>query len=168
MEGQPKRAGFLYSPHHSAFARSRAGEGRGAACGLPALIFGGKVDGGAGDRGKSRLGLAFQRMQLMRRQDKSTEAVKILLSAPTDPAKIVSPDDRWDERRANAYEALNADNYKLAYELVRDAGPLTVNPLKEQRFMAGWIAMRYLKAYDTALAHFKAMREVADGLWLQG
>ncbi len=98
----------------------------------------------------------------MRRQDKSTEAVKILLSAPTDPAKIVSPDDWWDERRANAYEALNADNYKLAYELVRDAGPLTVNPLKEQRFMAGWIAMRYLKAYDTALAHFKAMREVAD------
>ena len=112
---------------------------------------------------KADWGLAFQRMQLMRRQDKSTEAVKILLSAPTDPAKIVSPDDWWDERRANAYEALNADNYKLAYELVRDAGPLTVNPLKEQRFMAGWIAMRYLKAYDTALAHFKAMREVADG-----
>lgn len=108
-------------------------------------------------------GLAFQRAQLMRRQNKTTEAVKILLSAPTNPAQIVSPDDWWDERRANAYEALDHDNYKLAYELVRDAGPLTVNPLKEQRFMAGWIAMRYLKAYETALKHFRAMREVADG-----
>lgn len=108
-------------------------------------------------------GLAFQRAQLMRRQNKSTEAIKILLSAPTDPKQIVSPDDWWDERRASAYEALEGNNPKLAYELVREAGPLTVNPLKEQRFMAGWIAMRYLKAHETALDHFKAMREVADG-----
>ncbi len=112
---------------------------------------------------KADWGLAFQRAQLMRRQNKTSEAIKILLSAPTDPAHIVSPDDWWDERRAIAYEALNDNNYKLAYELVRDAGPLSVNPLKEQRFMAGWIAMRYLKSYDTALKHFKAMREVADG-----
>lgn len=113
--------------------------------------------------GSADWGLAFQRAQLMRRQDKNAEAVKILLSAPTDPAQIVNPDEWWDERRANAYDALEKDNYKLAYELVRDAGPLSVNPLKEQRFMAGWIAMRYLKNHDTALAHFKAMREVADG-----
>lgn len=112
---------------------------------------------------KADWGLAFQRAQLMRRQNRSSEAIKIVLSAPTDPAKIVSPDGWWEERRALAYQALDADNYKLAYELVRDAGPLTVNPLKEQRFMAGWIAMRYLNADDTALKHFKAMREVADG-----
>lgn len=113
--------------------------------------------------GKADWGLAFQRAQLLRRQNKTSAAVKILLSAPTDPKEIVSPDDWWDERRANAYEALENDNYKLAYELVRDAGPLTVNPLKEQRFMAGWIAMRYLKDYEKALNHFKAMCEVADG-----
>ncbi|MCB1505094.1 MAG: transglycosylase SLT domain-containing protein [Hyphomicrobiaceae bacterium] len=108
-------------------------------------------------------GLAFQRVQLLRRNDRSTEAVKILLSAPTDPTLIVSPDDWWDERRANAYDALESDNFKLAYELVREAGPLSVNPLKEQRFMAGWIAMRYLKDAGRALQHFKDMREVADG-----
>lgn len=122
-----------------------------------------KMMAGLAAEEKADWGLAFQRAQLMRRQNKTTEAIKILLSAPTDRAKIVSPDDWWDERRANAYEALDDNNYKLAYELVREAGPLTVNPLKEQRFMAGWIAMRYMKAYDTALTHFKAMREVADG-----
>ena len=113
--------------------------------------------------GNADWGLAFQKIQLLRRQNKSSEAVKILLSAPTDAKLIVSPDDWWDERRANAYEALERDNPKLAYELVRDAGPLTVNPLKEQRFMAGWIAMRYLQDHDKALSHFEAMRDVADG-----
>ncbi|MGE0856985.1 MAG: hypothetical protein AB7L18_12925 [Hyphomicrobiaceae bacterium] len=108
-------------------------------------------------------GFAYQRLQLLRRKDRSGEAIKILLAAPTDPAKIVSPDDWWEERRANAYEALENDNFKLAYELVRDAGPLTVNPLKEQRFMAGWIAMRYMKNATLAEKHFRAMREAADG-----
>ncbi len=54
-------------------------------------------------------------------------------------------------------------DWGIAYRLVRDAGPLSVNPLKEQRFMAGWISMSYLKDLKTALGHFKAMRDVADG-----
>jgi len=108
-------------------------------------------------------GLAYQRLQLLRRQDKASEAVKLLRNAPTDPALIVSPDDWWDERRAHAYEALERDDYRLAYDLVKDAGPLTVNPLKEQRFMAGWIAFRYLKDYPRAERHFREMRKAADG-----
>lgn len=112
---------------------------------------------------KADWGLAFQRAQLLRRQGKPAEAAKILLASPTDPNLIVSPDDWWDERRANIYDALDKGNAKLAYELAKDAGPLTVNPLKEQRFMAGWIAMRYLKDPARAATHFTAMREVADG-----
>lgn len=37
-------------------------------------------------------GLAFQRVDLLRRQSKDEEAWKILLSAPTDPTEIVSPE----------------------------------------------------------------------------
>ncbi len=73
-----------------------------------------------------------------------------MLGAPTEEAKIVVPDEWWTERRANAYEALKAGKPKLAYELVREAGPLSANPLKDQSFMAGWLALRYLK--DPALA----------------
>lgn len=112
---------------------------------------------------KADWGLAFQRAQMLRRQDKTTAAVKILLSAPTHGHDIVSLDDWWEERRLNAYQALRDDNYKLAYTLVRDAGQLSANPLKEQRFMAGWIAMRYLNDPQSALGHFQAMREAADG-----
>jgi soluble lytic murein transglycosylase len=108
-------------------------------------------------------GLVFQRIQLLRRKGSNDAAVKLLLDAPTDAAKIVSPDDWWEERRALAYEALEKGNAKLAYRLIEDAGALTVNPLKEQRFMAGWVAMRYLKDIAAAEKHFRAMRAAADG-----
>jgi soluble lytic murein transglycosylase len=108
-------------------------------------------------------GLVFQRIQALRRAGKTQEATKLLLGAPTEEALIVSPDAWWTERRANAYDALKAGKPKLAYELVREAGPLTVNPLKDQCFMAGWLALRYLKDPKTAEVHFKAMRKAADG-----
>ena len=57
-----------------------------------------------------------------------------------------------------AYGALKLGKPKLAYDLVSDAGPLTVNPLKEQTFMAGWLALRYLKDAKLAETHFEAMQ----------
>jgi soluble lytic murein transglycosylase len=108
-------------------------------------------------------GLAYHRVQALRRAGKSEEASKILLGAPTEEALTVSPDAWWVERRANAYDALEHNKPKLAYDLVSEAGPLSVNPLKEQTFMAGWLALRYLKKPDLALKHFQALRRAADG-----
>jgi soluble lytic murein transglycosylase len=108
-------------------------------------------------------GLVFHRIQALRRSGKPEEAAKILLGAPTEEALVVAPDEWWIERRANAYEALKRGNAKLAYALVREAGPLSVNPLKDQAFMAGWLALRYLKDPKAALRHFQAMNKAADG-----
>ncbi|MEQ1669896.1 MAG: transglycosylase SLT domain-containing protein, partial [Hyphomicrobium sp.] len=108
-------------------------------------------------------GLAFHRAQLLRKSGKVDEAAKIILAAPKDPEKIAVLDEWWAERRELAYGALKAGNAKLAYELAKDAGPLTVNPLKEQTFMAGWIAFRYLKNPDNAEKHFKDLAKAADG-----
>ncbi|MEQ1710946.1 MAG: lytic transglycosylase domain-containing protein [Hyphomicrobium sp.] len=108
-------------------------------------------------------GLTLSRIQALRRSKQHAAAAKAMLSAPTDQASIVSPDDWWNERQANAYEALEAGNPKLAYELVSDAGALTVNPLKEQSFMAGWLAFRRLDDTANAARHFAAMRKAADG-----
>ncbi len=108
-------------------------------------------------------GVAFHRIQLLRRANKTDEAAKLLLGAPTDPGKSVNPDGWWVERRAVAYDALQAGKPQLAYELVREAGPLSVNPAKEQAFMAGWLALRELKDARAAEAHFKAVRQAADG-----
>ena len=108
-------------------------------------------------------GLAYQRAQLLRRAGKNEDAWKILLAAPTDPALIVSPDEWWNERRAAAYEALEDGKPKVAYDLVREAGPLTVNPLKEQTGFAGWIALRRLNDPQAAEKLFRTMRQASDG-----
>ena len=46
---------------------------------------------------------------------------------PVDPDLITSPDDWWSERRGAAHEAIRQGKPELAYEMVRDAGPLTVS-----------------------------------------
>ena len=108
-------------------------------------------------------GLAYQKVQHYRRAKQDEDAWKILRSAPTDPELIVSPDDWWAERRGAAYDALRAGKADVAYDLVRDAGPLSANPLKDQAFMAGWIALRFLDKADVAIKHFEASRAAADG-----
>ena len=108
-------------------------------------------------------GLAYQKVQHYRRLLQHEEAWKILKAAPTDPALIVSPDDWWAERRNAAYDALKAGKAEVAYDLVRDAGPLSVNALKDQAFLAGWIAFRHLGKPAVAVKHFEASRTAADG-----
>jgi soluble lytic murein transglycosylase len=108
-------------------------------------------------------GLAFQRADLFLSQGKNEQAWKILLSAPTDPKEIVNPDGWWELRREAAYEALHAGKPKVAFELVRDAGPLSVNPRNEQTFFAGWLALRHLNQPKTALPFFEANKDGSDG-----
>jgi peptidoglycan lytic transglycosylase len=107
-------------------------------------------------------GLAVQRAQALRRQKKETEAWKILLAEP-EPSLLVKPDGWWEERRANAYAALRAGNPKMAYELVRNPGALSVNATKDAAFLAGWLALRHLGDPKLALGHFEALAEAADG-----
>ena len=108
-------------------------------------------------------GLAYQRVQHLRALGNMDEVWKILTALPSDPDKLVSPDDWWMERRAAAYAALRADKPDIAYAVVRDPGPLSVNPLKDATFMAGWLALRHLDNAKAALPHFEASRAAADG-----
>jgi soluble lytic murein transglycosylase len=108
-------------------------------------------------------GLAYHRIQLLRKADKPEEAAQLILSYPPDAEKIAEIDEWWAERRQVAYALLKQKKHKLAYELTKDAGPLSVNPLKEQTFMAGWLAFRHLKDNDAAERHFKDLAKAADG-----
>ncbi len=108
-------------------------------------------------------GAYFHKVQLLRRDGKEKDAWLRLLKAPADPALLVDPDGWWVERRTNAYNALYAGEPKVAYRLAAEHGPLTVNPLKDAEFMAGWIALRFLKDASTAERHFLALRKAADG-----
>jgi soluble lytic murein transglycosylase len=108
-------------------------------------------------------GFMFHKIQSLRRADRIDEAAKLMLTVPTTAGALNNNDEWWIERRTMAYAALRKGKPKLAYEMVREAGPLTVNPRKDQAAMAGWLALRYLKDPKQAKAHFEVMREAADG-----
>jgi peptidoglycan lytic transglycosylase len=107
-------------------------------------------------------GLAVQKAQALRRQNKEEEAWKILLTEPEAPG-TTKPDGWWEERRANAYAALRLGKPKMAYELIREPGPLSINAAKDAAFLAGWLSLRYLDDPKQALAHFQALASLADG-----
>lgn len=108
-------------------------------------------------------GFVFHRIQALRRADRIDEAAKIMLTVPAEPGALNNNDEWWIERRTLAYAALRKRNPKLAYAIVRDAGELSVNPLKDQSFMAGWLALRYLGDPQKAQSHFQTMQKAADG-----
>jgi soluble lytic murein transglycosylase len=108
-------------------------------------------------------GVVFHKVQQYRRADKVEEAAKLLKTASLDPTVVANLDEWWLERRGLAYLALKANKPKLAYEIVRDAGPVSVNELNDQTFMAGWIALRYLKDVKQAEKHFADLVRTADG-----
>jgi soluble lytic murein transglycosylase len=74
-----------------------------------------------------------------------------------------SSDATWRKVRAKAYAAMKARDFKLAYALVKKPKGLSVNPRKDQAFLAGWLALRYLGNVKAAKAHFTVMRDNADG-----
>ena len=112
---------------------------------------------------KGDWGFAFQYIQDLRRRKKHAAAWKQLRTVPTDPTKISNPDAWWEERHANALNALKAGRKKLAYDLVAEIRPDKVNPAKDQAFFAGWLALRKLEKPKLALAHLKRMRKLVDG-----
>jgi len=115
------------------------------------------------DDAKPDWGLTYHRIQHLRRNGRGAEAAKQMLAASTDPALVANLDDWWEERRVHAYDALKAGNAQLAYDLVKAPGPLSVNPLKDQSFLAGWLMLRHLGNAKAAEPHFKALRAAADG-----
>jgi len=112
---------------------------------------------------KNDWGLAFQRVQHFRLRKKHAAAWKLLQAVPVEPAKITSPDAWWQERHANALNALKARKFKLAYKLIEKIRPTSVNAAKEQAFFAGWLALRKQKKPKLALEHFKQMLSLVDG-----
>jgi soluble lytic murein transglycosylase len=108
-------------------------------------------------------GLVYHKVQSLRRANREDEASKLLLTVPTDPALIVSPDDWWTERRQNAYAAMKAGKQRVAYDIVKSSFGLSGNALKDQSFFAGWLALRQFNDMKAADEHFTTLRKASDG-----
>jgi soluble lytic murein transglycosylase len=100
-------------------------------------------------------GYLFSKIELLRRDEKFTEAAQLMLSAPRDPARLYNVDEWWIERRLLARKMIDSGDPRTGYLIARDAALPTKDIYKtEQEFTAGWIALRFLNDPNLAAQHF--------------
>ncbi len=103
----------------------------------------------------------FAMIQKLRRADKISAAVSVMLSSPRDPAVLVNGDEWWVERRLLARKLLDQGDAKTAYKLCAEHSAATREMQIEAEFHAGWIALRFLNDPALAATHFEAVGKLA-------
>jgi soluble lytic murein transglycosylase len=141
-----------------------AGGAEGAYANLPAAL-------------RNELPLRYALARLYRKQEKFGKARNILLNAPGTAAELIDPSAWFDERRIIARRSIgpyNRDTWKAAYQIAARHGIVSGDDLPDAEFLAGWIALRYLKDTDRATKHFTRLEEISStrtdlaraGYWL--
>ncbi len=103
----------------------------------------------------------FAMIQKLRRADKISAAVSVMLSSPRDPVVLVNGDEWWVERRLLARKLLDQGDAKTAYKLCAEHSAMTREMQIEAEFHAGWIALRFLNDPARAAAHFETLDKLA-------
>lgn len=109
-------------------------------------------------------GMKYVLARFHRRAENYSKARAILASVPGDPAVMGDAEAWWVERRIVARHSIGVHNRKSAkagYQIAKSHGFSQGEGAIEGEFLAGWIALRYLKDPETALRHFSRLDEVA-------
>ena len=97
-------------------------------------------------------GLIYDRVRWRRQRGRESEARELIPQFPLDGPR---PDLWWRERRILARDALANGDLSVAYNLAKHHGATDALSVSEAEWLAGWIALRYLKDGETALPHFE-------------
>ncbi len=109
------------------------------------------------------LGYAFQRIQQLRLRKQHSAAWRLLAKVPVASEQLINVDAWWEERHANALNAIKSQKYELAASFVDDIRPQDIGAAKDQAFFAGWLALRQRNKPKVALSHFTRLLEVVSG-----
>jgi soluble lytic murein transglycosylase len=113
---------------------------------------------------KNELALRLVLARYYRRQGKFDQARSILMSANDHPNIALDPQAWWEERRIVARRSVGPNHgahWNAAYQMSRDHGLPAGESAIEAEFIAGWVALRYLKKPDTAMVHFAKLDDFA-------
>jgi len=88
----------------------------------------------------------------------------LIVRAPTRQMAEISPTRWWDELSLDTREAIKAGNYAGAYAIAAHTGLTPDDGLNysEAEFLAGWMALRFLKDPQAALVHFKNIAQAVS------
>jgi soluble lytic murein transglycosylase len=113
---------------------------------------------------RNDLSLKFALARFYRRQEKFDKARAVLSSVQNNPAANRDAKSWWGERRIIIRRSVGPNHgavWNAAYQMAANHGDLEIDDMVEAEFLAGWIALRYLKQPDTALKHFIALQQIA-------
>ncbi|HTQ14717.1 MAG TPA: lytic transglycosylase domain-containing protein [Rhizomicrobium sp.] len=101
-------------------------------------------------------GLLFDRTRAMRQSGKVEDIPDMLANAPVREIAASAPSRWWAEMNLAARQALTDGNYGAAYWLTAKNGlPAEGQDYADSQFLAGFIALRYLRDAKSALPHFQ-------------
>ncbi len=103
-------------------------------------------------------GTLLVRLKSLQREGANDDLWSLLRSIGTDSSDLADPNLWWDFRRGEVRHALSEDHPKTAYAIAKMHGPLEGDSLSGAEFLAGWIALRFLKDPHRAIPHFEASR----------
>lgn len=103
-------------------------------------------------------GLLLDRVRWYRAKGRDAEARAILMNPPVD---LVQPDQWWEERSLQVRNLLASGHVADALRLAEEHG-LTPRSASyaDGEWLAGWIALRFLRDPERALQHFQVLDEV--------
>jgi soluble lytic murein transglycosylase len=103
-------------------------------------------------------GLTYERLRWRRIKNRDDEALDMLKAFPE--ANKINPGRWWQERSILARRALMKGHISDAYHLAANNGLKDGSDLLDAEWLAGWIALRFLKDDKVAYDHFtKVYRE---------
>ncbi len=114
---------------------------------------------------REALAMKYALARYYRGNENYAKARAILLEVPADKAKMGDAEAWWIERRIVARHSIGISHRKSAkagYQIARAHGFAGGEEALEGEFLAGWIALRYLKDPETGLKHFRRLGELAE------
>lgn len=101
--------------------------------------------------------LLFDWSRALRLANRDSEAHAILLRISAGPLVKERAARWWNESAIQARDALTQGDPRMALALVEHAGFTSGEQFAEQQFLAGFIALRFLKQPASALSHFRKL-----------
>jgi soluble lytic murein transglycosylase len=98
-----------------------------------------------------------------RQNDQYEKAADILLKISSDQSKVLDPQQMWRERELIARPLLerpNPEHWRISYRVVAGHGIEQGVEAAEAEFLAGWIALRFLRDGRSALGHFRRLQSM--------
>ncbi|ALK10028.1 lytic transglycosylase domain-containing protein [Blastochloris viridis] len=103
----------------------------------------------------------YARSQFYRRDENGKLAAEWVFRAPNDARALVDTDQWWIERRLLVRRLIEEGDPRAAYRMAAGAAvPDKENYKIEREFMAGWVALRFLRDPGTARSHFSRIMQI--------